>query len=227
MLTHRLSEYRSPEQNRMSPRIAIQHGAESFEIPERFSEHVYASDLASPASIPLGRGYRTGSGLIKEPMEFADNNRISLMDLMMVVQMITRPDLDDGDRLGLSRDDRAFLMDAMGQLPRESQNPVYDPAEYPDEWGKFLLPGVRRVVPGERVRIYNKIGRAYGTSTDAAYVLDTESGRGVFVGITMYTNDNAILNDNVYEYESLADPAMADIGAFIASRFLLQWDHRP
>lgn len=227
MLTHRLSEYRTPEQNRRSPAISLLADGGRVEIPPRTSEHVYAESLMEPHSIRLGRGYLTRNGLVPEPMQFADNNRASLADLVSVVQMIVRPDLSAAAGLGLNEDDRLFLMNAMGELPAESGNPVYNEESYPDEWGKFFLPGVRTVFPGNRIRIYNKIGRAYGTSTDAAYLFDTVTERGVFLAVTIYTNDNAILNDNVYEYDSLADPAMADIGAFVVSRFLLDSEPTP
>lgn len=218
-VTHRLSEARSPTDNRRSPRIEIRAGERTAEIPERVSEFVYPPGM--PVSIPIGRGYMTSSGLVAEPLEFADNNRVTLRDLLLLVAGITRPGLAGVPRIDLTELERAFLAQAMGEFPRESANPVYDPVEYADEWGKLFLPGVRRALPGDRARIYNKIGRAYGQSTDAALIVDTTSGRSVLLGVTMYTNDNAILNDNIYEYEALADPAFADIGEFVARRFLL------
>ncbi|MGP1273525.1 MAG: serine hydrolase [Phycisphaerales bacterium] len=221
MLTHRLSEYRTAEQNRRSPVIRFRTPGRVIIIGERTSEYRYDARLLSPDSIPLGRGYAARGEIVPEPMEFADNNRMSLMDLLVVVQSIVRPDLEGGDRLGLHEHDRAFLRQAMGELPRESSNPRYAEAEYPDGWGKLFLPGVRRVLPPERVKVYNKIGRAYGTSTDVAYIEDEATGRGVFLGVTIYTNDNAILNDNRYEYESLADPVMADIAAYVADAILI------
>lgn len=218
-VTHRLSESRSADDNRRSPRIELAANGRSARIPERVSGYVYPP--GAPSSIPLGRGHMTAAGLVLEPLEFADNNRITLRDLLLLVGGITRPELEGVPRINLIDSERAFLVQAMGEFPRESANPVYDQSEYPDEWGKLFLPGVRRALPPERVRIYNKIGRAYGQSTDAALIVDTASGRSVLLGVTMYTNDNAILNDNVYEYESLADPAFADIAEFVARRFLI------
>jgi hypothetical protein len=219
-ITHRLSEARSAQDNRRVPRIDLLTAEGKVTLPERTSTLTFDDPPGGPAPIPLGRGHMTSAGLVGEPLDFSDNNRVSLGDLLRLVLGIVRPEVAGGAGVDLTEAERAFVVRAMGELPRESANPVLDPAQYPDDWGKPLLPGVRRVLPAQRVRIYNKIGLAYGTVTDAAYILDTGTGRGVLVAVTIYTNDNAVLNDNVYEYDGVAFPALADIGEFVAREFL-------
>ncbi len=127
--------------------------------------------------------------------------------------MVVRPDVDcGGPGFALTDEDRALLLEAMSQLPRESANPAYDPAEYPDDYGKFLLPGLERVVEKDRLRISNKIGQAYGFTTENAWVVDRDTGRGFFLAATLYTNADGVLNDDNYEYETVALPFMADLG---------------
>ena len=92
-----------------------------------------------------------------------------------------------------------------------ARDPVYDPDEYPDDYVKFLLSGLERVLPRERFRIYNKIGQAYGFTTENAWVVDPDSGRGFFLAATLYTNADGVLNDDVYEYETVAQPFLADL----------------
>ena len=79
-----------------------------------------------------------------------------------------------------------------------------------DGWVKFLLEGARRVDPG--VRIYNKVGRAYGFSVENAYLVDGEGERAFFLTVALYTNPNGVLNDGVYAYEKLADPFFLALG---------------
>ena len=69
----------------------------------------------------------------------------------------------------------------------------------------------RAIDPG--VRIYNKLGQAYGFSLDNAYVEDTtETGRtAFFLTACLYTNRNGVLNDNCYEYESLGEPFLSQL----------------
>ena len=56
----------------------------------------------------------------------------------------------------------------MTALPRQSRNPIYDPANFPDDYVKPMLTGVQALEP--RARVINKLGWAYGFVTDAAVV---------------------------------------------------------
>ena len=60
-------------------------------------------------------------------------------------------------------------------------------------------------------RIYNKVGLAYGTATDVAYVKD-RNGIEFFLTATILTNKNEIFNDNTYEYDQLGIPFLAALG---------------
>jgi hypothetical protein len=109
---------------------------------------------------------------------------------------------------------------AMGELPRESANPVYPESEFPDGFTKFLLPGLRRLVPADRLRVYGKTGRAYGFTVENSYVVDERTGRSFFLTAALYTNPNQTLNDDDYAYEELADPFFADLAEVAAEALL-------
>lgn len=47
------------------------------------------------------------------------------------------------------------------------------------------------------VRVYNKLGRAYGFSVDNAYVLNVETGQAFFLTAAVYTNHNGTLPGSV------------------------------
>ncbi|CAI5465589.1 unnamed protein product, partial [Closterium sp. Yama58-4] len=64
--------------------------------------------------------------------------------------------------IGLDEGHRLLLLEAMRQYPRESRNPRYADKKYTDDYCKFFLPGLCRVRPKEALRIYNKIGQAFG-----------------------------------------------------------------
>src|SRR5690606_17176872 len=88
---------------------------------------------------------------------------------------------------------------------------------------KPLSPGVVEALDGERdrVRYVNKAGRAYGFHLDSAYIEDTKSGRAFFVAVTIFANDNRVLNDNSYEYESLSYPFLVELGRVLAGELLV------
>lgn len=119
-----------------------------------------------------------------------------------------------GRPLDLTDSQREQLIASATIYPRESESPKYDPAEYPDEHVKFLLPGLLKVRPIEEWRVVNKIGLAYGFVTENAYVEHRPTGRAVFVAAVIHRNPNGIYNDNQYDYETtLAE--MATLGEVV------------
>ena len=64
--------------------------------------------------------------------------------------------------------------------------------------------------PGERIEITAKIGRAYGFTVENSYLRNPRNGRAVFVTAVLYTNTDGILNDDKYDYATVADPFFAD-----------------
>jgi hypothetical protein len=218
-IVHRLSEPRSPEDNRRFPRIDFVTATFRHTIPERSS-----AELPPPPPLPelfVGRGYLSNDALVAEPMDFSAKNRISLVDLQRGLCKIVRPDAEcgGGSAFALEPDDRSFLIQAMTEYPRQSTDPVYDPEEFPDAYVKNYLPGLLREIPEERLRIVNKTGEAYGFSIDNAFVEDRATGRALFLAATIYTNADGILNDDRYEYATVAKPFFVELGR-AAGRFL-------
>lgn len=222
-LHHRLSEFRSVEDNRRSPEITF-HVA-SFEnrfVPERESDLELEND-GRFRRLDVGEAHVSGGERVEGPMSFRTKNAISLVDLQDLNVLLLRPDIDLGKPgFELSDERRALLAGVMAEYPSRSENPRYSAAEYPLDWGKFLLPGLTRVVPEAELVIHNKVGRAYGFSIENALVVHRPTGRSFFCTAVLQTNANETLNDGVYEYEEVADPFFADLGEVLASSLLLR-----
>lgn len=228
-LVHRLDEFRSALENRTTPRIDFAGETVLHTEPQRIS-----APLPPPPEMPglrVGKAYLKGGERVEEPMDFAGKNRMALADLQRGLCKVVQWNADCGGAGGEGRVSgfaltdvaRDLILEAMSAYPRESSNPVYDPKEYPDDWGKYFLPGLQRVVPRDRFRIYNKIGQAYGFTTDNAWIVDRETGRGFFLAATIYTNEDGVLNDDQYEYKTVALPFFADLGEAAARWF---WEKR-
>ena len=222
-INHRLSESRAIPDMRASASVTFRVPNHApIVVPARNSK---LSLTNSATGLLVGSGYLKGDQLVRTPMDFSGRNGISLMDLQNLLVKVARPDIDLGTPgLRLSAAHRERLLEAMTQYPRAATNPIYPADRYPDNCGKFLLPGIRRVfpamLPGERVEITGKIGRAYGFSVENAYVRNPKNGRAVFVTAVLYTNADGVLNDDKYEYETVADPFFAELGELIAREWL-------
>ena len=102
----------------------------------------------------------------------------------------------------------------MSQLPRETVHPDY--GDKPDNYCKFFMYGDddQAVIPSH-IRIFNKIGLAYGFCIDNAYIVDFEKNIEFLLTAVIYANEKEILNDGKYEYETLAFPFLAKLGRMI------------
>lgn len=163
----------------------------------------------------LGKGYYSNNKLIAAPMDFSKKNMITLEELNQVLTAVIFPEaVPATQRFNLTEDDRRFLLQYMSQLPSESVYPYYD-SSYHDAYVKFLLYGSENGSLPKNVRIFNKVGDAYGQLTDIAYVVDFEKNVEFMISATIYCNEDGILNDDKYDYEKIGFPFMKNIGRAI------------
>jgi hypothetical protein len=101
----------------------------------------------------------------------------------------------------------------MSRTPQESTSPDYSSNEaYYDSYVKFLVYGDTPGKMDGSVRIYNKVGDAYGTLTDVAYITVPEEDIAFFLTATIHVNSNGIFNDDVYDYDRLGFPFLGALG---------------
>ena len=82
---------------------------------------------------------------------------------------------------------------------------------------KFLMFGGHKHQIRGHIRIFNKIGLAYGFLIETAYIIDTRKNIEFFLSAVLNVNINKIYNDGVYEYDSLGFPFLADLGKTVYS----------
>lgn len=223
VINHRLSESRAIPHPLSSAAVTLRPpGSGAVEVPARDSVLVLTNRAQK---LQVGNGFMRGERTVMEPMDFSRRNGISIWDLQHLLVKAVRPDIDLGTPpIGLTESHREFLVRALTEYPRESSNPVYPANRYPDDFSKFLLPGIRRVFPSDdppdRVQVTGKIGQAYGFTVENSFLRNPANGRALFVTAVIYTNRDGILNDDRYEYDSVAAPFLADLGEFVARRWL-------
>lgn len=164
-----------------------------------------------------GKGYINSAGeQVNEPFDFSGRNYISLRHLHDIVQAVMFPeDVAAERRFRLSADDQKFVWKCMSELPRESDYPKYPEKDYPDGYVKFLMFGNTKERIPDHIRIFNKVGNAYGYLADAAYFVDFNNGVEFLLAATIHINENQIFNDGVYEYDQIGYPFLANLGRAI------------
>jgi hypothetical protein len=164
----------------------------------------------------MGRGYlNADDSLINEPIDFTTANNVTVYHLQQQLQSVMFPNsVPANRRFRLTADDYSFLYRYLSQYPSETDWPKYDTAHYYDSYVKFFFKdGGHAMSPG--VRVFNKVGWAYGCLTDVSYVADFANKVEFMLTATIYVNSDGILNDNKYDYDSIGYPFMYKLGQAI------------
>jgi hypothetical protein len=161
-----------------------------------------------------GLGYVQDGRVVPEPLDFRFSNYISIESLQAILRIALFPEsVPEERRFRLTEDDSRFLLRYMSMLPRESREPAYPDREaYPDSYVKFFLFGDAPAPIPPNVRIFNKVGQAYGYLIDNAYVVDFDAGVEFLLTAVIQVNRNRIYNDDSYEYDQVGFPFLANLG---------------
>lgn len=161
-----------------------------------------------------GTGYTDDDGnLFNAPFDFSEKNYFSIRSLNKLMQAIIFPEsLPENERFDLTEEDYQFLRHWMNRTALESAHPDYNDGEHWDSYVKFFMYGDTKAPMPENVRISNKVGMAYGTLTDVAYIRDKQKGIEFMLTATIHVNENRIFNDGIYEYDELGIPFLAELG---------------
>lgn len=164
-----------------------------------------------------GKAFMNGQGdIVETPFDFTYKNYMSLLDLHDILQTALFPEaVSTAQRFNLTEDDYDLIYEYMSKLPRESEEPAYPDLADWDDYVKFLLYGSSKQDIPEHIRIFNKVGDAYGYLTDAAYIVDTKNGVEFLLATTIHVNENETFNDGVYEYDETGFPFLKKLGETI------------
>ena len=211
-IRHRLSIRLSDEENR-------------FTHPMNFydkSKIIYKQE-SQIASITLElnvKDYKIGKyhfyeGEKKEgPLDFSSKNYMNLSEQHELLKRIIFPkNYAKEEQFSLSESDYQFLYREMSILPRQSDYPSFpDYDKFYDGYCKFFLYGDNKDEIPDNIKIFNKVGLAYGFVVDNAYIVDTKNNIEFLLTAVIYSNSNQTMNDDEYDYEKISIPFLASLG---------------
>ena len=212
-LLHRLQIALTEEENRHTNPVNFLDGSGQllYAQPMQHNTKQYVARNDS-----MGIGYYSRGKLVNEPMNFSKKNRISLEDLHNILVGLVFPNkIRAAQRFNLTEEDRRFVLKYMSQFPGESVYPAYDTASYWDAYCKFMLYGAEKGSLPKNVRIFNKVGDAYGQLLDVAYIVDFDKKIEFFVSAVIYCNGDGVLNDDKYNYDDIGFPFMKNLGTVL------------
>lgn len=213
-IQHWLGQVRSAESNRRTGAVQFVAGDE---ILYALAPKVGRALAAIEARV--GRAEIVDGQKVLGAKNFSSKNRFSLADCHTMMQAIMRPELVAAEqRFNISEHNVQRVRDALSTSPTAAGFRRADGSDYPDDYVKFLFGGApnQKLRPG--VRVWNKIGMAFGFVSDCAYIRDGVSGSEFFLSARIYVNQNEIFNDDQYEYDDIALPFFRDLGIAILKR---------
>ena len=205
-LNHRLSSTNSS--NKITSSILLYKNDNLIaELPSLKGKNVKALHLNSTKK---GIGYLENDSIVEGAFDFSAKNYYPLETLHSTLKRLLFPqEFKLNERFNLNETDRQFILSSMYQLPREQG---FDAKEFYDSYCKFFIFGDTTDTINSSIKIYNKIGQAYGTLTDCAYIIDEKNGVEFMVTATLLVNKNKIFNDGIYEYDEIGIPFLAELG---------------
>lgn len=169
-----------------------------------------------PAPILIGDAHwNSKDELVKTPFDFTKHNHISLMDMQKMLQAVIFPNsVPKESRFNITEQDRLFLLQYLSQYPSETNYPKYDTTTFYDSYVKFFFEDSTHNMP-KHIRVFNKVGWAYGFLTDVSYVLDTKNNIDYMLSATVYVNSDGVVNDSKYDEAAVGYPFLQQIGKAI------------
>lgn len=190
----------------------------TFNLTEE-SQYTQASSINKPiknlvlSKLEKGIGYYKNDSLIREPFDFSQKNYYPLTTAHETLKRLFFSEkYPKNKQFNLSENDRKFLIETMALLPKESHYEPYDSIEFYDSYVKFFIFGDSKKPIQDHIKIYNKVGDAYGYLTDVAYIVDLKNKVEFMLSATIHVNKNRIFNDDNYEYDTIGIPFLAELG---------------
>ena len=170
-------------------------------------------DKIQAKNLYKGYGFVDNYGkLISNPMDFSEKNYFPINDLHRLMKIIFLPEkFKNKYELKLTQEQLKFLKTSMSLSPKDIG---YDSKEFYDTYSNLFIYGDMKNKPNDEIKIFNKIGFAYGHVIESAFIKTKRSS--FILSAIIKVNNNRIYNDNIYEYESVGFPFFAELGREIA-----------
>ncbi len=213
-IVHRLQVGMNAEQNRHTNPISfVDNQQVVYEQPMVTTTKNYFPSTP----IKLGKGYYNDDNLVNEPLDFTQKNFFPLLEQQGILRSVLFPkSVKKEQRFDLKPDDYQLIYKYMSQMPTESTFPNYNTKEYWPTYCKFLMYGSdQNAQINPNMRIFNKVGDAYGFLLDNAYIVDFDKGVEFMLTTVILCNEDQVFNDDKYDYETIGFPFMKNLGELI------------
>ncbi len=179
--------------------------------------------ILTDSTYKIGKAYEgLDKKIVPRPFDFSRQNNMELVDLHKTLNGVIFPKSEFAHTFDITEEQRKYVIQNLGKYPSEF-GLDYNPKEFPATYKKYLFFGKDTNTTYmndslSRFRSFNMVGLSFGCAIDAAYIVDLDSGKEFVLTVGIYANEDEVINDAKYDYESLAYPLMKDIGRLIMNQ---------
>lgn len=157
--------------------------------------------------------YNAQNKRVNEPKDFTNMNYMSLQHVHGLLQRLVFNEFyPASQQYRIDRNQQQFMLQYLTMLPRESSHPSYDKSYY-DSYKKYFIYGdSKKPITDKDLKITNIVGQSYGFMVDCAYIHNDKEKVEFMLSAVIYANQDEVINDGKYEYNSLALPFLAELG---------------
>lgn len=198
--------------------------SDSLNILGKRGERLYTrKTIFNEDSIVIDTTYKLGlqyegfnKQLINKPFDFSKQNHIDLLDIHKTLSGLVFPKSTSNHKFNITEEQRKYVMQNLGRYPDE-YGLAYNSLEYFPTYKKYLLFGRDSKMNYmndslNRFRSMNIVGVSFGCVIDCAYLVDFQTGKEFILTVGMYVNQDEIINDAKYDYDTIAYPFMKETG---------------
>ncbi len=179
--------------------------------------------ILTDSTYKIGKAYEgLDKKIVPRPFDFSRQNNMELVDLHKTLNGVIFPKSEFAHTFDITEEQRKYMIHNLGKYPAE-YGLDFNPKEFPATYKKYLFFGKDTNTTYmndslSRFRSFNMVGLSFGCAIDAAYIVDLDSGKEFVLTVGIYANEDEVINDAKYDYESLAYPLMKDIGRLIMNQ---------
>jgi hypothetical protein len=216
LIRQRIADTPMTDENRYTNPITFydNKGKKIYDQPMAYNSKIY--ELPIPyENTQKGTKHEDDDGeIINGPHDFSESNYVSIETLQNLLKAVMFPQsIDKNNHFNLTEDDLKYLRKYLSILPRDCTYPSYD--ELPDNYGKYFMYGSEDSDIPTNIKIYNKIGNAYGYLIDNAYIVDSENNVEFLLTAVVYSNEDGIFAESHFNNDKIGMPFLTDLGNVI------------
>ena len=204
--------------------------SDSYVFLGRRNEWLYnRRGITNPDTIFTDSTYKIGKAyegldkkIVPRPFDFSRQNNLELVDLHKTLNGVVFPTSSFAHTFDISEEQRKYVLSNMAKYPGEFSLD-FNPKDFHPTYKKYLFFGKDTNTNYtndslSRFRSFNVVGLSFGCAIDAAYIIDLDTGKEFVLTVGIYANEDEVINDAKYDYETLAYPIMKDVGRLIMNQ---------